>query len=413
MISVPQTKSKGNQIAGGLMSIFSPTAASWFSNQEAMENNAMMAEQQNQWQSEENKKLREWQENFWKYQFGVENEEWWKRYSEEKEYNHIKNQVARMREAGINPNAAYSNLDGGLAAVPGSSQVSSPGTPSSQGVSPFGFGSPSGVSGNSVFTTIAQMMDSLSKVEVTNLAEQKQKATLSAEVDKLISEATKNSADADYQRLLNSIKAAYGDKQAAADLIKVIIDSKAAEARGDYDKAAAINQKAQAIVAHAEGKMKLESIPLVLDNLKKQGQVYQSEIEKNRASAQQSISQARLNDAVRETENSLRDSRIRLTNEQADNLEQSIKESVVRTDRTSHESAKIAAETIGINQQNENYGFVVQKLQAEIEKLRNEASHRWYGPVHWQTGKGGPFDENKPNGKLIKGVDGNWYTVYQ
>lgn len=309
-------RSAGNLLAGGLVAGFNPAMGSYLSNYESRMAQEAATEQQHKWNVEENEKDRLWQEKM----FGLSNEEWRRRFEFENDFSA---QAARLRAAGINPSAFFANGNGG---------VSSPGAPSysagTHALSSYGFSGANGINGSSIFSTIAQLIDSYSNFRTTNLAEERQKATLGAEVDKIMSEAASNYSSSVLNDTLASIKQAYGMSREGAALMKDIYDGYKAFAEGDYSLAASYNQKALARLNTAEAKYKEESMPGLLENIRKLGKVYDTEQEKNvaqaseaRAAAKRNVSQASFYDALSDTENQLREGRVtsqELSNKLAD-----------------------------------------------------------------------------------------------
>ena len=191
----------GHALSGGLLSIFSPSGGAYISARDSRLAQEAAIQKQHEWEVEENQKDREWQEKM----FGLSNDEWTRRFDYENDYSA---QAARLRAAGINPSAFFGN---------GNSGVASPSSPTysagSHSLFAQGLPSASGVGGSSIFSTVAQLMDSYSKLKSTDLAEQRQKATLGAEVDKIISEASRNYSESALTDTLRSIKEVYGGKK--------------------------------------------------------------------------------------------------------------------------------------------------------------------------------------------------------
>lgn len=293
-------------LSGGLLSIFSPSGGAYISARDSRLAQEAAIQKQHEWEVEENQKDREWQEKM----FGLSNDEWTRRFDYENDYSA---QAARLRAAGINPSAFFGN---------GQSGVASPSSPTysagSHSLSSLGLPAASASGGASIFSTVAQLMDSYSKLKSTDLAEQRQKATLGAEVDKIISEASRNYSESALTDVLRSIKEAYGKTHEAYELCKMVADGYKAYAEGDLAKASKINQEALARLNTAEAKTKEQSLPLVLSNLQRLGKVYESEEKKNvaqaneaNAAAKRNLSQAELSSELSETERQLRDGRVK------------------------------------------------------------------------------------------------------
>lgn len=354
-------RSGGNLLAGGMVSLFSPSAGSYLSNYESRMAQESAIQQQHQWDVEENQKDRDWQEKM----FGLNNEEWTRRFNVENDYSA---QAARLRAAGINPSAFFGD---------GSSGVASPSSPTytagSHSLSPLGLPAASGVGGSSIFSTVAQLMDSYSKLKSTDLNEQRQKATLGAEVDKIISEASRNYSESALTDTLNSIKEVYGKTREAYELAKLIADGYKAYAEGDSAKASEINQKALARLNTAEASTKEKSLPLVLGNLKRLGEVYESEQKKNiaqaseaSAAAKRNLSQAEYTSELSETERQLRDGRVKaqdLSNKLSDiSYQMSIR-------ANNRDRLTSAYKVQSIIDECERAGLINQKMREEIHGL--------------------------------------------
>lgn len=283
---------------------------------------------QNAWQTAENDKDRLWQEQQWlkqfkaqaeqwQKQFGMENEEWQRRFDAQNQYNDPRAVVARLQAAGINPAAMAGQIsDGGMAAAGGSSSpssptVASPSMPGSHSVSPIGLPNISGISSDAqIFSSLAQLQDSMQKGAQVGLNMERQQALLGSEIEQNVANASEKREVARQTRLQSDIIALYGSKQAAANVLKTLADRDAAAAAGDYDRAAALNQDALRQLTNERRFALSEQRPAILSNLQKQGEVYQSEIERNTAQASAARSSASYMSALAETENGLRDGRI-------------------------------------------------------------------------------------------------------
>lgn len=351
----------GKALSGGLLSIFSPSGGAYISARDSRLAQEAAIQKQHEWEVEENQKDREWQEKM----FGLSNDEWTRRFDYENDYSA---QAARLRAAGINPSAFFGN---------GQSGVASPASPSysagSHGLSSQGLPAASGVGGSSIFSTVAQLMDSYSKLKSTDLAEQRQKATLGAEVDKIISEASRNYSESALTDTLRSIKEIYGKTREAVELAKMVADGYKAYADGDYAKAAELNQKALSRLNTAEAITKEESMPLVLENLKKLGDVYESEKKKNVAqaseaysAAKRNLSQAEYSSELSETERQLREGRVKaqdFANKLSDiSYQMSVREN-------NRDKLTTAYKVQAIIDECERAGIINQKMREEIHGL--------------------------------------------
>lgn len=268
-------RSKNNWLGGAAAAFFSPSLGSYLSAAESRQAQEYAMQQQHDWQVAENERDRQFQREFWREQFEAVND-----------YSYL---AAKLRAAGINPSAYFGKGD----VSPSSPSGGSP----SRSLSPSGFAGAVGGSGPSFFSTIAQMMDSASKIKSTNLAEERQKATLQAEVNKLLAEASNQSSNAEFIDTQNQIKKLLGFTRESYEILKLNNEAYAASARGDYDKAAELNQRAMAKVNEVEASTKEELKPILIANQQKLGKVYESERDKNVAQANEANAGAERNKA--------------------------------------------------------------------------------------------------------------------
>lgn len=299
--------------------------------QQQAEAQSELQKQQNDWQHNENELDRSWQEQTWLQHFLSENEEyanrlalqqqnWQSQFDITNAYNSPSAQMARLRAAGVNPSAMLNNSGlaslGQSAATPSASSATAPnGVPfAGHGVSPASAPSFSGLSSQAAqFTSIAQMADSVSKLQQVGLNTERQKAILGAEVKKAINEADLTNQKSIMQRIENGVAENWLDKKSSAEYQKLVNESYAAFTSGDLNKANDLVMQAQERLISLQGEIMAAKFPEELANLQALRKVYQSEQEKNvaaaaasYASAEQSLSSAEFNRENAETVRQLR-----------------------------------------------------------------------------------------------------------
>lgn len=296
----PTSRSNSNLFAGALVSGFNPAMGSYLAHDEDMRANEYAMNQQHEWTREENELNRSFQREM----FALENAEWLRRFNIQNDYSA---QAARLRAAGINPATVFGNSDMGVPSVQ-SAQPNVGGNSPGYG----GFGSIAGgsVGGAGAFTTLAQLLDSYTNWRAQNQSEERQKATLGAEVEKMYSEIAKNNSDSQLQVTINSIKSAFGSSREGAEIAKLVSSAYADYAQGDLADAQSKVAKAIERVNNAEASIKEESKPFVLSNLKAENDRIKSEVEKNRSQSALNVSNTRYLNSLRETENQLRDYKV-------------------------------------------------------------------------------------------------------
>lgn len=356
-------RSAGNLLSGGLIAIGSPSAAGYLSSYESRMAQEQAMQQQHDWQVAENEKDRQFQRDFWREQYEAAND-----------FSYL---AAQLRAAGINPSAYFGRTD----ASPTSPVGSSP----SRSVSPSGFaGSAYGGAGASAFTSLSQIIEAASKIRTTNLAEERQKAILQAEVNKLLAEASNQSSNAEFIDTQNQIKKLLGFTKESYEIIKLNNEAYAASARGDYDKAAELNQKAMARVNDVEARTKEELKPILIANQEKLGKVYESERDKNvaqasqaRAAAHRETSQSAYLDSLTATNDALRDGSIR-----AQNLANDINEVtayISKRDRVLYEATyqdKLSALVASLERER----LINKEMAEKIRKMQTD--NDWNGVEH-------------------------------
>lgn len=353
-----------------------------------------LQKEQNEFQHEENAVDRAWQEKVWFDRFDSENEEYRKRLLAQQEiwksqfditnsYNAPSAQMARLKAAGINPNAFMQNS--GLAQLGASSAspaaVSATGSatasPASHSVSPASAPSFSGLSSMAAsFTSAAQMADALSSLEQTGLNVNRQKAMLPIEVEQARNEAAISHQKALLSEIETNVANAWADKTAAAQFNKLVSDSYAAYARGDLDKANELVSQAQERVTSLEGEIKAEQRPLLLANLKALHDVYKSEQARNYASAEASKADAAesyanisYTEALMRTENDLREGKV--TKQTLDNAWQRITNGMLRRE-DSRDAATNGAKLRAIFAECERQHYITDEQYVKVQKAIKE-----------------------------------------
>lgn len=270
--------------------------------------------QQQEWQDTANEADRQFQMEQWLREFQAQQDEWTRQFNLENEYNTPSAQVARLSAAGINPAAAFQNVQGstGSAAVGGSSSPPSPAYPASHSVSPVGLAHVSGISSDSMmFSSLAQLGDSLSKLKQVGLNEKRQQAMLNAEVQNTVADTQQKRESAALTSTLNSIKSAFGDKQAQAEVSKLIADSYQAYSDGDYKKALSLVADTEKDLNAQKYAYNKEAYPELVTNLRKLGNLYQAKVGESQAAAAQHRAEASYFGALTQTENDLREGRVK------------------------------------------------------------------------------------------------------
>lgn len=321
-----------------------------------------LAQEQNAWQSQENALDAQRQYDYWL-----------KMFTEQNEYNSPSAQVARLQAAGINPSALASQLGGMLSSGGGSASV-----PGSHSVTPYNYSAPMGVSSDAaMFSSIAQLNDSLSKAAQTGLNVERQKAMLNAEVDNMIADTTVKREAATQSSLQNEITRLYGKDKAGQQLINLINESQALMAKKDYDSASAKYYQALEQLTSDDTVRKRDSFPVALALMKKQGQVMDSEIIANGAKASESYSRASYNNALTETENLLREGKFTaqdLSNKLADVQRQMAGRQNVRDMQTSSYQVQAVIDMC------EREGLINRQSKQKIEKMITD--NQWNNVEH-------------------------------
>lgn len=293
--------------------------------------------EQNAWQAAENNVDRQWQANEWTRQFEAQVQaqrdmyleqlhaqkesdmaKWREQFQEENRYNAPGNQVARLMAAGINPAAAVSQIMGGNASSAGAGASSSPsaasapsgGSIGSHSVSPLGVSVPAYSTDSALFSSAAQLADSMAKLGDLGLASERQKATLSATVQNMMADTQNKQEQAAITRVQNAVLSATGDAKVRSEIMKAYADTYAAYQKGDYDRAQSGINKLMYDIENGRYKLDMERQPYVLASLSNQAQMYKSQSAANYASANASNASARLSNALASTDDALRNGKV-------------------------------------------------------------------------------------------------------
>ena len=188
------------------------------------------------------------------------------------EYNLPANQIARLRAAGLNP-AALLGGSGGLAAASGNSS-SVPSVPSAPGA----IGSHSVQQSpqiqmpmNSIaqmFSSIAQLQDSISNAQRQGAETHKIETMLPKEVDKveaetgvMISQQRLNDATAAVTEFNHMLQDMFGKDEKAAEVQKLMNESYALFAKGHLDEAQTVYSQGLNMLNELDYKIKTEQYP--------------------------------------------------------------------------------------------------------------------------------------------------------
>lgn len=289
-------------------------------------------ERQNDWQSEENEKDRQWQSAEWLRQFGLEqdeadrrfraentewdrrfgseNDEWQRRFDEQNAYNDPSAMVERLRRAGINPAAALGQLtgSGGLAAAGGSSSPTSsdasyPGQPgtspmASHAVTPMGLNPvpPAGVNVRDIMSSLRDLSDSAAGISDSTLRREYQSKTMGSVLRKYDADINKTNAQTTALDLQNAITNAYGNKQAAVNILRDIAQIGLYYQEGKLKEAQTLTEGVKAELFDTKNLKEKASLPYI-------SQLFMSMIDNYKASANASNAAADLSKAKTATEN--------------------------------------------------------------------------------------------------------------
>lgn len=283
-------------------------------------------ENQNNWQSLQNDVDARRQQQIWLDQFinqsqqqekmfGLESERWQSQFDIQNQYNAPESQVARLTAAGINPAALASQLSSGSssASLGGSTGVSSPSPSGSFGhnVTPGHLNSPVGMSSDAaMFSSIAQLNDSLSKLSQTGLNVERQKTLLGAELESLVTGTRSERASAEQTELQNLLTKRFGDSKVSAEINKMVADAYSASASGDLSKSKELTEAAITLATKDDNFRKNTAFPLVIKNLEKRLEQIDADISLKGSQSRQADSSANYMNALTSTENVLREGKV-------------------------------------------------------------------------------------------------------
>lgn len=346
-------------------------------------------EKNRDFQASENEKQRLWQENFWNSQFEAENAEYERRLQLEQDqwqrqfditnaYSSPSAQVARLRAAGFNP-ALSGNSGVGVPSF--SPSVSSPsvGSPSlpSASVSPSSGLSVPFYDVASQFSSVAQLADSVSKLQTSDVNKQKFDTLIQHEVDNITADTDLKRSQSSYQDVMKLIEESTGKDKRLAEIGKLFSEAYQCYSLGDLNKASELNQLAMERLNHIEGDIKLETKSLLLSNMAKQGQLYDAQRSAAYASANASNASANYMNELSKTESALRSGRVTALDLQ--NGISTYQKMVAESDAVVSQSTK-----------SERIGFLIQQVEnmrllnaQSIQQLRKMVSDNdWNGVEH-------------------------------
>lgn len=338
-------------------------------------------ENQNSWQALQNEVDARRQQQIWLDQFinqsqqqekmfGLESERWQNQFDIQNQYNAPEAQVARLTAAGINPAALASQLSTGSssASLGASTGASSPSPSGSFGhnVTPGHLNNPVGVSSDAaIFSSIAQLNDSLSKLSQTGLNVERQKTLLGAELESLVTGTRSERASAEQTELQNLLTKRFGDSKVSAEINKMVADAYSASASGNLSKAKELTEAAINQATSDDNFRKNAAFPLVIKNLEKRLEQIDADINLKGSQARQADSSASYMNALTSTENALRDGRITsldLSNKMAEIQKMIMNRENIR-DAATHEDKihKIVFEC-------ERSGLINRQIEYQIDK---------------------------------------------
>ncbi|UCS96041.1 MAG: DNA pilot protein [Microviridae sp.] len=304
-------------------------------------------------QAAENDKNRQWQAD-----------EWTRRFNAENQYNDPSAVIARLRAAGVNPAAAMGQLSGsgGLAAAGGSSTPTNVG-----GVSPVGYATPNF---NEGFSQLAQGIAALKNSNVNEgMLDNKTRET-DALVKAMMARAMSDEANAVLTETMNSIQQAYGGKKMDSEIARNLSAAQLAAEQGNSEVVKRLLMKAERHLAESKAVTEDASREIAISNLRKYGDVLDSEVSRNNASANASNASARVSNSLAETEDGLRSGKIEaqdLSNKVADIHRQLLNRENLR-DAATHQD-KLNA----IVAQCEREGLINRKTAAEVRSAITDA----------------------------------------
>lgn len=285
----------------GLVTTTLPSVLGFASSQNNIDAQKDMMREQNQWQSSENDKSRDFQRDLWRYQFDLENE-----------YNNPSNQIKRLMAAGINPAALLGQNGSAPLGVP----AANPSTATGMTVTPqqvTGFSHPNLANFGS---TIAQLMEAAARVSDSNLSTT-QKAKVESEVSKNLAVADEASANAARTNILSQVEASNLDKEFKAKIANLTALTAKYEADGNYAKASAAVKDLEKELMAIDVKYAPQLKTATLNEIKALTNYYSQKASTEPFVRHNLQSQTRYTNALRETENQLRDSKVTISEYQA------------------------------------------------------------------------------------------------
>lgn len=285
----------------GLVTTTLPSVLGFASGEHNIEAQKEMMRDQNLWQSSENDKSRDFQRDLWRYQFDLENE-----------YNNPSNQIKRLMAAGINPAALLGQNGSAPLGVP----AANPSTATGMTVTPqqvTGFSHPNLANFGS---TIAQLMEAAARVSDSNLSST-QKAKVESEVSKNLAVADEASANAARTNIVSQIEASNLDKEFKAKIANLTALTAKYDADRDYAKAASAVKDLEKELMAIDVKYAPQLKTATLNEIKALTSYYNQKASTEPFVRHNLQSQTRYTNALRETENQLRDSKVTISEYQS------------------------------------------------------------------------------------------------
>lgn len=260
-----------------------------------------MMREQNAWQSAENDKSRKWQSDEWSRQWNLQNL-----------YNTPSAQVQRLLEAGINPAALLASSGSAPLGVPSAS----PSTPTGTTVTPQQVTGFSYANSAQFGSTIAQLMEAAARVSDSNLSAT-QKAKVESEVSKNLAVADEASANAARTNIVSQIEASNLDNEYKAKIANLVALTSKYEADGNFAQASKIVKDLEAELMRIDVKYAPQLKVASLNQIKALSNYYNQKAASEPYVRQNLQASTRYTNALRETENQLRESKVTISEYQA------------------------------------------------------------------------------------------------
>lgn len=243
---------------------------------------------QNQWQSAENDKDRMWQSQEWLNQFTKQNEEWLNRFNLENEYNTPSAQVARLKAAGINPAALAGS--GGLSSAGGASDpagVTGTQMPPSHAVTPMGIQNPqvSMSSSAQMFSSVAQMIDSIATAGRLGMDMSRQKQELPVVLNNIMADTANKQQEAAYNQMKQQLIEAHVPSYIMTKINEMQANIGLALAKKDLAEADKLFQNAMTYLTETKDKALQSVLPNIQTYFKNLFEVQKSEVHRNEGAA--------------------------------------------------------------------------------------------------------------------------------